>query len=416
MKKIKKLTIVLAIVLVCLVSFVGVYVQKQNRMENIIREYELGMNLSGYREVRFKLTEAQDVTREKVIETKKILEERIKELGVKDYLLRVNEGTGEIVLELEEDSYTDKIASNIYQVGDFNIVDSEDDKNVLLNKNDLKIASVKYNTTEQGTIVYLNLEFTEEGAKKLEDISTNAYKTLEETKDTTSETKEDTEKVKQPKITIKIDENEMVTTSFDEPVKMGALQISLSAASTDTETIQTAIDSGLTISTILNNGPLPMKYEVRANQYIYSEITEETLLLFSVAIALLVIAGISILVVKYKMSALFAGISYIGFVSIYLLIIRYANVTITLEGIAGILLILLINYLLIQKMLSKADIVEAYKEMFTQLIPVIAVVIVFSFINWTNIASFGMTMFWGLLSTVPYNLAVTNTLIKKEDK
>lgn len=416
MKKIKNLTIILAIVLVCLISFVGVYIQKQNRMENIIRDYDLGMNLSGYREVRLTLAEGQELTKEKVKETKKILEERLEQLGAKDYVLRANEGTGEIVLELAEDSYTNKIASNIYQVGDFNIVDSENAENVLLNRNDLKLASVKYGTTEQGTTVYLDLEFTEEGSKKLEDLSTNAYKTLEETEDTTSGNEEETEEVKQPQITMKIDENEMVTTSFDEPVTTGALQLSLSSASTDTETIQTGIDSGVTISTILNNGPLPMEYEISANQYIYSEITEEMLFTFSIAITILAVIGIAVLVVKYKMSALLAGISYIGFVAIYLLIIRYANIIITLEGIAGILLMLLINYLLIQKMLAKADSVEAYKEMFMQLIPVMIVIIVFSFINWTNIASFGMTMFWGLLLTVPYNLAVTNTLIKKEDK
>ena len=217
-------------------------------------------------------------------------------------------------------------------------------------------------------------------------------------------------------ITMRIDSNEMITTSFDEPVTTGTLQLSLNAPSTDEKVIQQGIDSGLAISTILNNGPLPMEYKVSTNQYIYSEITQEVLFIFTIIIAVLILIGIVVLAVKYKVLALLAGISYIGFIAIYLLIIRYANVIITLEGIAGILLIILINYLLIQKMLEKGNIVEAYKEIFLQLIPVMIVIIVFSFINWTNIASFGMTMFWGLLLTVPYNLAVTNTLIKKEDK
>lgn len=411
----KKITIILAIVLISLVSFVGVYIPKQNRMENIIKDYELGMNLSGYREVRLTLTDGQELTKEKVRETKKILEERLEKLGTRNYLLRANEGTGEIILQLQEDSNTDNIVSNIYQVGDFKIVDSENENNILLNKKDLKLATVKYGSTERGTTVYLDLEFTEEGAKKLEDLSTNEYKTIKETEDV-SEDKEKTEEVKQPKITMKIDKNEMIETSFDEPVKSGALQLSLSSASTDTETIQTAIDSGLTISTILNNGPLPMEYKVTANQYVYSEITGEMLLIFSISIAVLAIIGIATLVVKHKKSALVAGISYIGFTSIYLLILRYANVIITLEGIAGILLILFINYLLIKKMLLKEDVAEVYKDMFMELIPAIIVTLVFSFINWTNIASFGTIMFWGLLLTVPYNLAVTNTLIKKEDK
>lgn len=414
MKKVKKITIVLAIVLICLVSFVGVYIKEQNRMENIIRNYNLGMNLSGYREVRLTLEDGQELTKEKVQQTKKILEVRLEKLGAKDYILRTNEGTGEIVLELPEDSITDNIISNIYQVGAFNIVDSENEKDILLDRNNLKMASVKYGSTEKGTTVYLDLQLTEEGDKKLQEISTNKYKTLEEKKDVNSEDEAKTEEVKQPKITIKIDDNKMITTSFDEPIANGGIQLSLNSASTETETIQDAIDSGLAISTVLNHGPLPMKYKVNNNQYIYSEITKENLLIFSIAIAVISIIAIMVLVLKHKILAVLGGISYIGFIAVYLLIIRYANVLITLEGVAGILFILLINYLLIQKMLEKANIVEAYKEMFIQLIPVIISIIIFSFVNWTNIASFGMIMFWGIILTIPYHLALTNTLIKKQ--
>ena len=318
---------------------------------------------------------------------------------------------------------TDKIISNIYQVGNFRVVDSENEETILLTKDDLKQASVKYNTTETGTTVYLDLEFTEEGAKTLEDLSTNAYKTIEETEDTTeteategtaTEGEGESEEVVQPKIKLKIDDSDMTTTSFAEPITTGAIQLSLSSASTDTETIQTAIDNGLTISTILNNGPLPMEYQVSTNQYVYSEITEEMLAIFSVAVVVIVLIGIVVLALKHKMSAIFAGISLIGFIALYLLIIRYANVILTIEGIAGILLVIWINYLLIKAMLKKSDAVEVYKEFFTEMIPVIIAIVVFSFISWTNIASFGMVMFWGLLLTVPYHLAVTHTLIEEE--
>lgn len=423
MKKIKKLTLVLTIILICLVSFAGIYIQKQNRMENIVKDYKLGMNLSGYREVRLTLTDGQELTKEKVVQTKKILEARLKEMGAEDYTLRTNEGTGEIVLELEENGNTDRIISNIYQVGNFRVVDSENEETVLLTKDDLKQASVKYNTTETGTTVYLDLEFTEEGAKKLEDLSTNTYKTIKEEKNTTktettegtaTEGKDESEKVVQPKIKLKIDDSDMITTSFDEPFTLGAMQLSLSAASTDSETIQEAIDNGLTISTILNNGPLPMEYKVTTNQYVYSEITEEMLTVFSIAVAVIILLGIAYLALKHKMSAIFAGISLIGFIAIYLLIIRYANVVLTLEGIAGILLVIWINYLLIRAMLKKSDVIEVYKEFFTEMIPVIIAIVVFSFISWTNIASFGMVMFWGLLLTVPYHLALTHTLIEEK--
>ena len=47
MKKIKITTIILAIILVTLVAFGGVYIKTQNRMENKVKEYSLGRELSG---------------------------------------------------------------------------------------------------------------------------------------------------------------------------------------------------------------------------------------------------------------------------------------------------------------------------------------------------------------------------------
>ena len=53
MKKIKLLTIILAIVLVTMVAFLGVYVPVQNRMENQVKDYDYAMDLEGGRNIRF---------------------------------------------------------------------------------------------------------------------------------------------------------------------------------------------------------------------------------------------------------------------------------------------------------------------------------------------------------------------------
>ena len=45
MKKVKITTIILAIILVTIVSFGGVYIQTQNRMENKIKAYTYGREL-----------------------------------------------------------------------------------------------------------------------------------------------------------------------------------------------------------------------------------------------------------------------------------------------------------------------------------------------------------------------------------
>ena len=55
MKKIKIITIILAIMLVSMVAFFGVYNKIQNRMENQVKSYEYAMDIKGVRNVRLKV-------------------------------------------------------------------------------------------------------------------------------------------------------------------------------------------------------------------------------------------------------------------------------------------------------------------------------------------------------------------------
>ena len=59
--KLKLITKILAILTICLVSFVGIYMQKANKMENIVKGYELTKDLKGYREVTLELSDATEV-------------------------------------------------------------------------------------------------------------------------------------------------------------------------------------------------------------------------------------------------------------------------------------------------------------------------------------------------------------------
>ena len=142
-----------------------------------------------------------------------------------------------------------------------------------------------------------------------------------------------------------------------------------------------------------------------------------------VAIVLLVIFVISI--VKYKGRGLLADISFIGFVAILSLILRYTNVSISIEGIGAILLTLIINLRLNQMILSKTKtmnvvseaVTTSYKELFLRIIPIMIITVVFCFSGWTSLSSFGMIMFWGLVLIAVYNIVVTKTLLKlKESK
>ena len=97
MKKVKIITIILAIVLVTLVAFGGVYIRTQNRMENKVKDYAFGREIEGGRVVEIKVvndeeseTAAENLTAENYEIVKRTVEQRLKNLGAQDYTISIN--------------------------------------------------------------------------------------------------------------------------------------------------------------------------------------------------------------------------------------------------------------------------------------------------------------------------------------
>lgn len=483
MKKVKISTIVLIIALISMISAFGLYGKVQNRMEDKVKNYAYAMDLNGARNIKLtvntqnkevikdsegKIVEAEEeltdeqlkekgytkesvannsqevLTKENYEKTKKILEDRFKEQGIGEYEISLNEENGEILIKIPENKNTDKVVSNLNTVGKFEIIDSET-KEVLMNNNDLKRAKVMYgssSTSNNGTTVYLDMEFTKEGTKKLEDISNN-YKKVEEEQNTNTngeaennnttaneetnneanQSEENTEKEKQ--ITMKLDDQEIMTTSFDETIRTGTLQLSIGASATDSKTLQGYAEQAGTIASVLNSGNMPVKYDISQNEYILSDVTSQDLQYVKLAVVIAIAVAIIILVIRFKINGLLAGISFIGFTAIYNILLKYTNVTLSIQGIFGIAIILVLGYIFINMILTKIKnskeemtkeeinklIKESYKEFFIKIIPICIAVVVFCFTNWMTISSFGMVMFWGITLMAIWNL-VTVTLLK----
>ena len=100
------------------------------------------------------------------------------------------------------------------------------------------------------------------------------------------------------------------------------------------------------LKAILNSGVLPIQYEISENT-ISPRITTENIKV--VAYIVLTIFAISLVyfVIKLKLRGILAAVLQIGYVAILLLILRYTNVVISLEGIVGILVGIIINYMFI---------------------------------------------------------------------
>lgn len=450
-KCIKITTVILLIVLLIMVGFFGIYKQNKNQMVNTLKDFSYAMDINGARVLKLTLNSenGDDVkTVENYRKSREIIERRLKKLNVEEYKIRLNEQTGEIVVEIPENTNTDTIVSDLTTIGKFEISDS-DTKEVLLDNNSIKSSSVLYNTASSGTQVYLEIAFNKDGKNKLEEISktyvksddnnTTSNKTAEntaeneETENVTNETNTEntttsssTDSSKTKQITMKVDDEEIMTTSFDEPITTGKIQLSVGKASTDTSTINGYVTQAQAIATELDSGNLPVKYDLSKNQYVLSEIIHQELLWAAIVVAIVATIGLVALIIKYKSNRLLASIAYIGLVAIYLIVLRYTNVAISLESILAMITVLVVNYIFTATLLRNIKEMQKDKEeevikkathktnikLLNSTIPLDIMTIAFCFVNWEPLNTFGMTAFWGLAIMAIYNAVITRYLLK----
>ncbi len=469
MKIVKILTIILLIILVSMIGFFGIYSKNKSQMANKVKDYTYAMDIDGARTIKLKLnTDTKEIikdsegniiekatdeeikekgyTKEEILnnseevkteenynKAKKIIEKRLKNLQIQDYNISLNEKTGEMIIEIPEDSKTDTVVGRLNTTGKFEIIDNET-KEVLLDNSNITSSNVLYNNTTSGTTVYLEIAFNKDGKKKLEEISKTYVKTEEnntttedtnttETNETTNNTTEDSAeetKTTEKKITMKIDDEEIMTTNFEDPITTGKIQLSVGTATKDTSTLQDYITQAQNVATVLDSGNLPVKYDIEKNQYILSDITKQELGYIAIAMSIISVIGIIVLIIKFRLNGLLAGISYIGLGATYLLLIRYANVIISVESLFGIAIMLILDYIFTfmllkniktkEKTVNKATI-ETYAKFFNRIVPICIVAIAFCFIKWIPISSFGMISFWGLTLIAAYNAVITRSIL-----
>lgn len=449
MKALKRTLIILLIILLALISFGGIYIQKTKFVENILPEYKLGPDFTGLRNIGLKVSDAtkdiyydldgnvvdeegknttkkvesvnkeENLTKDNYKKAKEIIEKRLEKIkqvqytsagivenkAIDYYTIKQNEETGKIELKLPENANTDMVLRYVATKGDFTIVDDQD--NVLMDNSYIKEANVGYSSTSSGVTVYLTIQFDKQGTEKLKEISNTFIKTTdEEGNDTTK------------KIKVKIDDSEMLNTYFTEEISNGIIQLSFGTATGNS--LATYAQEAKNLETLLNAGNLPIVYEADENHYVLSDINKDMLFIPAIVIMSLLVIGIIILIVKYKVKGLLGAISIIGYIAAFLIIVRLTNVVITLEGVAGIITSIILEYISIMyalnKMKENTDLTcnQCFTKFLPILVPIAISTVILCFVKWLPIYSFGMTMFWGIILVIVYNHVVTKLLVSEK--
>ena len=437
-RRLKIIFITLLIILLSIISFVGLYIQNTKSMDNILPEYILGMDLRGHRAITLEVSdatetiyydkdgnvvdeEAEDGTSEEVpvndetalthenyLKTKEIVEKRLSDLAITEYLIRLNEENGTLTVELPEDSMTDVASQFLYSRGEFTIED--EDGQVLLDNSNLERVQVGYNQLTTGYEVYLRFEFNDNSIEKLKEMS-NTYVS------STDEEGNDTSK----NIIVQIDGSQLASTTFDEEITNGVWEYTIGTSS-NTNTINSYLNQATNIALLLNSGVFPVEYTITQNRFIRSDLTIEDMFIPAIIVGVICVILFIFMIIRYRKLGLLAVISYIGYMAVLLLIIRFTNLIITLDSICGILILAILNFVLLiylLEMLKKTDKnILDYKKTFEKsfisillvLIPTLIIGIVLCFSAWLPAYSFGTIIFWGIFIMGIYNIVITKIL------
>lgn len=273
-----------------------------------------------------------------------------------------------------------------------------------MDNSDLKDAKTLYSA--ESYQAYLQLEFNKEGKEKLREIS-NKYQAV------TDEAGNETIK----NISITLDGQTLITTYFGDEIADGILQISVGDATQDFEQYEKTINSLENIVTIMSLGKMPVKYQFNSSKFIQSEITEDYMNISKIVFAVIILIVSVVLLVLYKSNGLLASITGIGYIGVLTLIIRYTNVSITINSIVAFIVCIMINYVFIIDMLNRLKnkengiFIESMKGIYIKLIPVIIIALVFTFMPNTIINSIGMMLFWGMMIQALYNTIFTKFIL-----
>ena len=468
-----KLIVVLLIVLVSLISFLGIHKRNLNTWKSILPDYQFSKELSEIRTFEFSVdtstkdkssdentaenttgnttenatntvaegttentdntanttdtnstnTTAEQVpvndpavlTKENYLKTKKIVENRLKDFGIADAEVTVNENNGKLAVSVPYEGTTDYSAALASQKGKIEIIDSET-KEVLMDRSMIKKASAYYQqannndsatATTDDTVSYnlgVKLTFTSEGQKKLNDLS----KTYIETTDENGETSQKT-------ITVQIDGEDKYITYFTPDGEYTELAIPLyrSVSADDMDTFNSDYKDCFVTQTILNNDEFPITYKLTSGSFIESDLGENFVKGLSIAGIVLLAIVIVLTIVKNKKDGFCASIIEIGYIAILLLIIRAASVSLTLSGILTIAIMAIVNYFLLltfMKTEKAIDKLEKFGNFILTIIPFIITIVVFALGKEVNTQSIGSVGIWGIFGFI-YTLVAAIFLI-----
>ena len=292
-KALAKFLAVIALIFAAFIYFIGPLAQSIKQ----------GLDLQGGTHIVLEAEDAGEnkVTDDAVERARQILERRINEMGLAEPLIQ-REGKKRIIIELPGVKDPDQA---IKTIGKTAVMEFKDENGVVhLTGNDLKDAKEQIGQNKQFMVA---IEFTDEGAKKFADLTTQNVGRH---------------------IGIYLDGEQLTNPVVNEPITGGKAVITGSKT----------LDEAKNLAILLRSGALPVKVnvlEVRTvGPTLGQDSKDKSVTAFAVGIGLIV----AFMLVLYRVSGFVATTALLIYVLLLLAVLHFLQATLTLPGIAGIIL------------------------------------------------------------------------------
>lgn len=278
----------------------GVFLTFIYPLANSIKQ---GLDLQGGTHIVLEAEDTPDapVTEDSLNRAVSIVERRINEMGLTEPLVQ-KEGARRIIVELPGEKNPEKA---IETIGKTAVMEFKDESGATrLTGKDLKTAKEQIENGNQNVVA---IEFTDEGADKFSDLTAANVG---------------------HKIAILLDGEVLTAPVVNEPITGGKAVI------TGSRTLEEAKN----LAILLRSGALPVKLKVMEVRTIGPSLGQDSKIKSEKAFAIGIVLIMIFLVVVYRMSGIVANVALLVYVLILLSILKYLDATLTLPGIAGIIL------------------------------------------------------------------------------
>ena len=262
-----------------------------------------GLDLQGGTHI---VLEAQDtpdspVTDDSVNRAVTIVERRINEMGLTEPIVQ-KEGSRRIIVELPGEKNPEKA---IETIGKTAVMEFKDETGTTrMTGSDLKTAKEQIDNGKKNVVA---IEFTDEGAQKFADLTAANVG---------------------HKISITLDGEVLTAPVVNEAITGGKAVITGSQS----------LEEAKNLAILLRSGALPVKLKVLEVRTIGPSLGQDSKEKSERAFAIGIVLIMIFLVVVYRMSGIVANVALLVYVLILLAILKYLDATLTLPGIAGIIL------------------------------------------------------------------------------